>query len=190
MVINLSFFCAHWHLEKIAIEITRLKIHWNGYAKRSELTKIYIGAACIVRYYKIAGEFTGSWVNMYASLRVKLNLISEKSYCKERIIDALFTRISHFPCRDRTEWRDMVTTYTSLRDRSKDNSNIAITNYNSSTFYRYTPLIAAWSAEVINPHFLMHTLTQPCLHASPSNILFLLLHSFAPTDDTHIARCC
>ena len=28
------------------IEITRLKIHWNAYAKRSELTKIYIGA-CI-----------------------------------------------------------------------------------------------------------------------------------------------
>ena len=30
------------------IEITRVKIHWNAYAKRSELTKIYIGAVCIV----------------------------------------------------------------------------------------------------------------------------------------------
>ena len=48
------------------IEITRLKIHWNAYAKRSELTNIYIGAAyrVIFSYYKIAGEFTGSWVNI------------------------------------------------------------------------------------------------------------------------------
>ena len=78
----------------------------------------------------------------------------------------------------------MVTT--SLRDRSKDNSNIAITNYNSSTFYRYTPLIVARSAKVINPHFLMHTLTQPRVHASPSDILFLLLHIALLPLMTHI----